>query len=745
MFVLFYLLVSGPVRAQDLAIRDGWKFRTGDQREWSSPTYNDSSWTPIRIGANWETQGYPDYDGFGWYRLRLIIPSSIKEHAFLKEKLRFDLGKIDDGDEVYLNGFLIGSNGGQGGAIESGSWELQRSYTLALNDSRIHWDKENTIAVRVYDHGGGGGMYDGRYGISVMDVTDYITINTMDNTFQFAGDKKMSKKILLQSTSDKYDFTGKLHIQVVDPVTGTIVFKQTIGADFAHDRPFEYTYKTPLPENKSYQVVYTFEEGRSKKVITAAESTPYILTPAASAAPKIHGPEVYGERPGAPFLYKIPATGIRPLTYAVTGLPPGLHLDPRMGIITGTLAKKGNYPLKLTVKNSAGSATRTLTVIGGDKIALTPALGWNSWNCWGLSVSDDKVKTSAKTMADKLADHGWTYINMDDGWEAPQRDQQGGIAPNKKFPDMKGLCDYVHGLGLKVGIYSSPGPRTCGGYLGSYQHEDQDAATYAQWGIDYLKYDWCSYQEIAPKTASLEDYQKPYIVMRKSLDKTGRDILYSLCQYGMGDVWKWGGESGANSWRTTGDITDTWSSMSTIGFHQDKCAPYTAPSHFNDPDMLVVGRVGWGPSLHDTRLTPDEQYTHISLWCLLSAPLLIGCDMARLDDFTLNLLTNDEVLAIDQDALARPAARVWNTDSIQVWIKELKDGSKAVGIFNLRSQAAKVSIPLSAAQLPAIAKVHDCWRQQDLGIIRNSLTATLPSHGVVLWKIRAAPPGPDRR
>jgi hypothetical protein len=412
-------------------------------------------------------------------------------------------------------------------------------------------------------------------------------------------------------------------------------------------------------------------------------------------------------------------------------------LDKETGIITGTIPQKGNYKLKLTVKNKAGSVTRSFSIICGDKTGLTPALGWNSWNCWGLSVSDAKVKASAQAMADKLADHGWAYINIDDGWE-DKRDEKGEVLANNKFPDMKALCDYVHGLGLKIGIYSSPGPLTCGGYLGSYRHEEQDAAVYARWGIDYLKYDWCSYGEIAPKTPSLSDYKKPYIIMRQSLDKTGRDILYSLCQYGMGDVWKWGAEIGANSWRTTGDITDNWYSLTTIGFNQDIAAACTEPGHFNDPDMLVVGKVGWGPSLHNTGLSPDEQYTHISLWSLLSSPLLIGCDMSSLDDFTLSLLSNDEVLAVDQDALAKPAKKVWDKEGVQVWVKDLHDGTKAVGIFNLGEKMSKPTIPFSSVQLPAQAKLRDIWRQQDLGVYKNSFIAAIPRHGVLLLKVKAA-------
>jgi alpha-galactosidase len=734
---LMLIASSLTLVAQDLAIREGWKFSTGDQPGWSSPAFNDSGWSPIKIGSPWESQGYKDYDGFGWYRLHITIPSSIKDNSFLKGGVRFDLGKIDDGDEVYLNGSFIGRNAGRGGTIESGSWDLERSYIIPLSDPRILWNKDNLIAVRVFDHGGNGGMYEGKYGISVMDVTDYVTLNISDNPFRFTGRSMVSKKILLQSSSEKYDFTGKLNIRVTDPVTGIIILKQTLGVDFAHDRPFEYTYKVNLPDNRSYQAIYSFEEGRTHKLIAAAEGIPYILTPVPAAIPKINGALVSGTTPGAPYLYRIPATGEKPMEFTAVGLPPTLHLDKQTGIITGSLPKMAKFKLQVGAKNKAGSCVRALTIWCGYRIALTPALGWNSWNCWGLSVSDDKVRASARAMAEKLADHGWSYINIDDGWEN-NRNAQGEVQPNGKFPDMKALCDYVHGLGLKMGIYSSPGPTTCGGYLGSYQHEDQDAATYARWGIDYLKYDWCSYGNIAPKNPSLDDYKNPYITMRKSLDKTGRNILYSLCQYGMGDVWIWGGDIGANSWRTTGDIVDTWSSMSGIGFHQDQCAPYTRPSHYNDPDMLVVGKVGWGPSLHDSRLTPDEQYTHISLWSLLSAPLLIGCDMSRLDDFTLGLLTNDEVLAIDQDPLARPANRVWDKDGVQTWVKELEDGSTAVGIFNLEDKPASAKIPFTKVGLPANVVLRDCWRQRNLGVHRDVYTVQIPAHGVVLLKARAA-------
>lgn len=732
--VLFLLLfISINACAQDVSITNGWKFKTGDSNAYALPSYNDNDWSAINVGKSWESEGFTNYDGFAWYRLRVVIPSSIKDKAFLKEKIRFDLGKIDDGDEMFLNGSFIGRNGGRSMDIKQGNYDVQRSYTVPFNDPRILWDKENVIAVRVYDHGGDGGMYAGKYGISVMDVNDYIIINTNDNSFQF-NNKQVSKKIILQSISDKYDFDGKLQIIVTDPSSSAIIFKQTISADFAKSRPFEYTFKTMLPENKGYQVTYNFEESRNKKIISATEGIPYILTPKVSPSPKINSPLVYGLRPGSPFLYKIPATGVKPLQYQVSGLPKGLMFDKNTGIITGSIDTKGSYVVKLIVKNKLASATKNFTIVCGDLMGLTPALGWNSWNCWALSVSDEKIKASAKVMFDKLADYGWNYINIDDGWEDSKRAENGEIVANKKFPDMKALTDYVHGLGLKMGIYSSPGTLTCGGFLGSYQHEEQDAKTYASWGIDYLKYDWCSYEKIAPQKPTLDDFKKPYIVMGEALHKINRDILLSFCQYGMGDVWKWGAEIGGNSWRTTGDINDSWESLSGIGFSQNIPAPYSQPGHFNDPDMLVVGKVGWGPSLHNTKLTPDEQYLHISLWSLLSAPLLIGCDMSQLDDFTLNLLTNAEVLAIDQDALGKGPEKVFEKDQIQVWVKQLKDGNKAIGIFNLNDKATKTTINFSDIKLPVQLKLRDVWRQQDLGSFKNSFSLTVQPHGVALLK-----------
>jgi hypothetical protein len=223
--------------------------------------------------------------------------------------------------------------------------------------------------------------------------------------------------------------------------------------------------------------------------------------------------------------------------------------------------------------------------------------------------------------------------------------------------------------------------------------------------------------------------------MRASLDKIPRDIMFSFCQYGMGDVWKWGAEVGGNSWRTTGDIEDTWKSMSTIGFNQVANGPYAQPGHFNDPDMLVVGKVGWNDNQRNSRLSPDEQYTHISLWSLLSSPLLIGCDMGHLDRFTLGLLTNDEVIAIDQDALGKAARQAVKKENYQIWIKDLEDGGKAVGIFNISDKYQTITLNLKDNELSGLTKIRDVWQQKYIINSGINYTTKVAPHGVMLVKL----------
>jgi alpha-galactosidase len=484
----------------------------------------------------------------------------------------------------------------------------------------------------------------------------------------------------------------------------------------------------------------------AKPVVQRYHEPIIILTPKTSPRPRINGAKVVGVRPGSPFVFTIAATGQPPLAYGTEGLPEGLHLDPTTGIITGSLGARGEHRVRVTVSNSLGQASRVLRIVVGDTLALTPPSGWNSWNCFAGAVTEKNVRDAADTFVKAgLRDHGWTYINIDDFWmpkngdndptlHGPDRDSSGKINANPRFADMKRLTDYIHSKGLKAGLYSSPGPTTCGGCVASYLHEREDAERFAEWGFDYLKYDWCSYGDVEKGTGR-GYYRRPYELMGRWLRAQRRDIVFSLCQYGMDNVWEWGEEVGGHCWRTTGDITDSWASMAGIGFAQAGHEKYARPGHWNDPDMLVVGWVGWGPALHPTHLTPNEQYTHISLWSLLSAPLLIGCDLTKLDDFTLNLLTNDEVLEVNQDPLGVQAHRVFKRDEFEVWSKPLDDGSKAVGLFNQGEDEATVEITWQELSLTNPQSVRDLWRQKDLGTHADGFTARVPRHGAVLLKV----------
>ena len=504
---------------------------------------------------------------------------------------------------------------------------------------------------------------------------------------------------------------------------------------------------------------------KSFKTFSPVSSQTYILTPKPLSTPKITGAKVFGVRPGSPFQFMVTATGDRPMTFSATDLPAGLNIDAKTGIITGKIAKEGSYSVILKAHNAKGEAQRKFRIECGDRIALTPPMGWNSWNCFAQEVSADKVKRAANAMVSSgLINHGWTYINIDDFWENNRdskdpslqgkfRDEAGNIVPNARFNDIKGLVDYVHNLGLKIGIYSSPGPWTCGGSVGSYGYEKQDAESYSKWGFDYLKYDWCSYGNVInglpdndPSKVSSLSYKggnildvakKPFKLMGQYLRDQSRDIVFSVCQYGMSDVWKWGNEVDGNCWRTTNDITDTWASVKNIALKQDESAPYAKPGNWNDPDMLVVGQVGWG-NPHPSKLKPDEQYLHISLWSLFSAPLLIGCDMEKLDDFTINLLTNDEVIDVNQDPLGKQAICVKTIGDLRIYVKELEDGSRAVGFCNFGLDAINLSYK-DFAKLGLNGKyiVRDLWRQRNVGNINTKngeLKIKVPVHGALLYK-----------
>ena len=357
-------------------------------------------------------------------------------------------------------------------------------------------------------------------------------------------------------------------------------------------------------------------------------------------------------------------------------------------------------------------------------LAKTPPMGWNSWNLFQGRVDDQTVRSIADAMVSSgMRDAGYGYVNIDDTWEGV-RDAAGNMQTNHKFPDMKALADYVHSKGLKLGIYSGPGPRTCAGYPGSYGHEEQDARTFAAWGIDYLKYDWCSAATIY-KDAQLQPvYQK----MGDALAATGRPIVYSLCEYGRGGVEKWSPEVGGNLWRTTDDIRDEWSSMIGNVEEQVHTAPYAGPGHWNDPDMLEIG---------NGHMTDEEYRTHMSLWALVAAPLLAGNDVRNMTAATREILLNKEVIAIDQDPLGKQASPVKNGD-LETWIKPLADGSVAVGVINLGAAEAQASIHARDLNLgSAVKNARDLWKHHDVKFTGETYTAAVPSHGVLLLRVSA--------
>ncbi len=505
--LLFAVSCSKEKKENFIDLNIPWKFKAGDNMAWVNPSFDDSKWTTLLPTKNWEDQGYEKLDGFAWYRIKFLLPSSLKEQALMKDSLQFLLGRIDDCDQVFLNGELIGQNArtqaiktipGNDFIKEHGIWNTDRRYVLNVHDTRILWDKENVIAVRVYDQGGLGGMFSKPFKVSMVSFSDYVKFDFTKSTFLFLSNNSIMRKFIIENRSGKDEFTGNMSMSVISYSDNAILLHEDTVLKLKPNSKTETGFFLQNNPSKPAFVEIIFTEAKTGQSISWNLELPYILTPAVKKEPKINGAKVFGVRPWAPFMFKVAATGEAPLKYAAKDLPEGLTIDSTNGVIKGVVKKKGNYLVNLSVINASGTANRQLKILCGNTLSLTPPLGWNSWNCWGLSVSDEKIRRSAESMRNSgLIDHGWTYINIDDGWEY-MHDKDGKILPNSKFPNMYALCAYVHSLGLKIGIYSSPGPKTCGGYEGSYTFEEKDAEAYASWGIDYLKYDWCSYGNLFP-------------------------------------------------------------------------------------------------------------------------------------------------------------------------------------------------------------------------------------------------------
>jgi alpha-galactosidase len=500
--------------------------------------------------------------------------------------------------------------------------------------------------------------------------------------------------------------------------------------------------------------------GAPPRAVEAPQEKAVILTPKPGPEPRLNGPAVYGCRPSHPFLYRIPCTGDRPIAFSADGLPAGIRLDPKTGILSGTVPeRRGDYLVTLRARNARGEAERAFKIVVGDTLALTPPMGWNSWYIHYSRVSDATMRAAADAMvASGMADFGYSYVNIDDCWMVKPgsddpllggepRDADGAVRPNGRFPDMAALADHIHAFGLKAGLYIGPGPLTCAGYVASYGHEEVDARKFAEWGFDFLKYDWCSYGRVNDDK-SLEGYKKPYRLMGDILKKLDRDIVFNLCQYGMADVWKWGGEVGGHCWRTTGDLGLEGGQLSLgiyqVGLKNATLWEHARPGEWNDPDYILIGYVGnaqVGGEGRPTTLTPNEQYTHMSMWCLMASPLIFSGDMERLDEFTLNILCNAEVIEVDQDPLGKQARVVRRDEDELVLAKPLLGGSLAVGLFNLSEFEREMSVAWADLGIEGAQRARDPWRQRDVGVLSGKYAVPVGRHGVSLVRLWPAGAG----
>ncbi len=389
-------------------------------------------------------------------------------------------------------------------------------------------------------------------------------------------------------------------------------------------------------------------------------------------------------------------------------------------------------------------------------LAATPPMGWSTWNHFHHDISDALIRAQADAMVSSgMRDAGYVYVNIDGGWEG-ERDAAGVLHPNKNFPDMKALGDYIHSKGLKFGLYTGPGPATCAGAPASYGHELQDAKMFASWGVDYLKYDLCSFRQIMAREsgadqagvaqpgsrqgyseimahASDQTVRKADDIMRAAYEKmhqallaTGRHIVFSLCQYGYAKVWEWGPQVGGNLWRTSGDVSDNYASVIANGFHEAGLAPYAGPGHWNDPDFLEVG---------NGKMTADEWRTNFSLWAILAAPLIAGNDLVNMTPEVKSILLNKEVIAVDQDPLGRQGDRAYQTGPLEVWSKPLSGGDRAVGFFNAINSPTEMTLKLNALGWRGPALARDLWAHRQIGVIRQDYTVMVPAHGVVLLRL----------
>jgi alpha-galactosidase len=494
-----------------------------------------------------------------------------------------------------------------------------------------------------------------------------------------------------------------------------------------------------------------------------------------TGAPAIHGPDITGASANKPFSYSVPVTGERPLSFKAEGLPKGLQIDANTGHISGSIEHDGEYKVLLTAENAHGKSEKELDIAIGKGLALTPPMGWNSWNAWRRWVDDKKVRAAADALVTSgLAARGYTYVNVDSCWQGERGGKFNAIQPNCKFPDMQALVDYVHGKGLKFGIYSTPWvePWGCtedeasadwdggaligcsGGepdpehlpfriqdrkYVGIDKYEPNDIAQWIEWRIDFLKYDWAPTD---PK--SLERMSVP-------LKAAPRDIIMSVCT-DANITWADAYLKHTEMWRGIPDTEDQWKSVILNGFYMDDfagCEDWRTkirPGKWNDLDMTALGpQFDTMTTTKPNRLTPDEQITHMALWALYPSPLILSCDLSAVNDFELRLFGNEEVIAVNQDRLGIAATRIRETRirklgsnrlyNSRIQARPLADGSIAIGIFNLSEESDTISILAEDLNIPRGFKARNLWERRDMGSYDTSLEIKVPSHGAQMLRV----------
>jgi alpha-galactosidase len=474
-------------------------------------------------------------------------------------------------------------------------------------------------------------------------------------------------------------------------------------------------------------------------------------------APVITQPSLTGNYPNTPFLFSVPTIGKRPIIWSAEGLPPGLELDASTGIIKGNVSERGDFPVTISAENSYGKTSSKLIIKIGDLLALTPPMGWNSWNTFDVNISDSLIRQIADSMVSSgMKDVGYQYINIDDLWQLPDRDENGKIQINtEKFPHgIKAVADYVHSKGFKLGIYSDAANRTCGGVAGSYGYEEQDAMDFASWGIDLLKYDYCN----APpsRDTAIVRYKR----MAEALKKTGRSIVFSICEWGEGGIpphglaggrkpYEWAASVGGNYWRTTLDIRNAWlldvynagsNSIMQILDMNAPLADYAGPGHWNDPDMLVVGidtsKTTVVSHSGARGCTIEEYKSHMSLWCLMTAPLLAGNDIRNMNKDIKEILLNREIIAVNQDPLGKQAKRIRDDGDSEVFAKPLEDGSWAVGLLNRNdSENKKIRITWNELGISGKWNVRDLWEHKEIGRFSDQFEIEVKPHQCVMIRI----------